>query len=75
MLSQFKKKTFCSDLDQRHLFRSVCPINNGNYGINLHALFINSHSCKTFRVANSPTRKRCGNNRVVKGAKPLAARL
>ena len=36
MLSQFKKKTFCSDLDQCHLFRSVCPINNGNYGINLH---------------------------------------
>ena len=27
MLSQFKKKSFCSDLDQRHLFKSVCPIN------------------------------------------------
>ena len=36
MLSQFKKKTFCSDLHQRHLFSSVCPINNGTYGINLH---------------------------------------
>ena len=36
MLSQFKKKTFFSDLDQCHLFRSVNLINNGNYGINLH---------------------------------------
>ena len=40
MLSQFKKKTFCSDLDQRHLFRSVCPISNSNYGINLHDPFL-----------------------------------
>ena len=36
MLSQFEKKTLCSDLDQHHLFRSFRPISNGNYGINLH---------------------------------------
>ena len=35
MLSQFKKKTLCSDLDQRYLFRPVCPIYNGNYGMYL----------------------------------------
>ena len=34
--SQLKKKTFCSDQDQRCLFRPVCPVIDGNYGTYLH---------------------------------------
>ena len=40
MLSQFKKKTFCSDLDQRSLFRPGCPVINSNYGTFRLARFI-----------------------------------
>ena len=36
VLSEFKKKTFCADLDQCSLFRPVCPVINGNYRIYLH---------------------------------------
>ena len=82
VLSQFEKKTFCSDQGQRCLFGPVCPINNGNYGLFLNdpvsfgtLYYINSQSwkipiepkrCKTFRVAKSRARKRCENSRVVK---------